>query len=384
MSKELEIQKYLRHNTINNKLQDGALGFLEAEYGIYAKKHNTYPNLILFKYDQLEAKFSERIVQESRGIILDENKDWSVVCYPYDKFWEEDNILADKIDWTSARVLEKLDGSLCTLWFNEYSQEWEVSTSGTPDASGLVGWTNECFKDLFWRTWNELGYKLPNRFKTLCFMFELCRIENKVVCIYESPRLVCHGMRMINGDYSELPIYTEFGPNMIPLLFGWEVIKQYPIQTFEEVIKACEALDPIKNEGFVIVDKNFKRIKVKSVQYKALSHIKDGFSIKRVVELVRQPNQFNWMPYFPEYKDLYEQVYKVFEDLIVRLSDAWLHNHEIQSQKEFALSIKDIDFPGALFNLRAGKNKTIREYFENININTLTDYIKDKLNASKE
>ena len=40
---------------------------------------------------------------------------------------------ADAIDWSTARVMEKLDGSLATLYW--YKGEWHVSSSGVPDAS---------------------------------------------------------------------------------------------------------------------------------------------------------------------------------------------------------------------------------------------------------
>src|SRR5689334_3182288 len=58
---------------------------------------------------------------------------------------------ADEIDWATATVYEKLDGSLVTLYWcaaprchphittSRYEQEWNVSSSGVPDASGMCG-----------------------------------------------------------------------------------------------------------------------------------------------------------------------------------------------------------------------------------------------------
>ncbi len=43
-------------------------------------------------------------------------------------------ILTMLLDWTSAAVYEKLDGSLAVLYY--YKDEWWVSSSGMPDATG--------------------------------------------------------------------------------------------------------------------------------------------------------------------------------------------------------------------------------------------------------
>ena len=39
-----------------------------------------------------------------------------------------------KINWKTARVYEKIDGSLMTLYF--YDNKWIISSSGKPDADG--------------------------------------------------------------------------------------------------------------------------------------------------------------------------------------------------------------------------------------------------------
>lgn len=78
--------------------------------GISHKHHPAFPNLVMFNYSQIDSRMKERIVQECRGIILDQSNHWSVVCRPYDKFFNLGEPLAAVIDWPSARVYEKLDG----------------------------------------------------------------------------------------------------------------------------------------------------------------------------------------------------------------------------------------------------------------------------------
>ena len=50
-------------------------------------RHKKHPQLILFKYDQINSPFSSKVVQNCRGIVLDEADDWRIVSYPYDKFF---------------------------------------------------------------------------------------------------------------------------------------------------------------------------------------------------------------------------------------------------------------------------------------------------------
>src|ERR1017187_2830704 len=105
MQPELHIQKFLRSTP--NGIEE-----LKARYSIDCKRHGEYPNLLLFKYNQIESNFAEPIVQEARGIILDESDNWKVVCYTFRKFHNHGESLAAKIDWSNAVVQTKEDGSL--------------------------------------------------------------------------------------------------------------------------------------------------------------------------------------------------------------------------------------------------------------------------------
>ena len=88
--------------------------------------------LIQLKYSQLESKMSERIVQECRGLILDEANDWAIVCYPFDKFFNYSESNAVKLNWDNSEIFEKLDGSLMMLYF--YDNQWNclLYTSPSP------------------------------------------------------------------------------------------------------------------------------------------------------------------------------------------------------------------------------------------------------------
>ena len=87
-------------------------------------------DLVCFKY-ATEADFSDPLVCEARGIIIDVIQR-VVICWPFDKFFNVQEQYAADIDWNSARVLEKIDGSMIKLFW--YKDEWRLATSSTCDA----------------------------------------------------------------------------------------------------------------------------------------------------------------------------------------------------------------------------------------------------------
>ena len=76
---ELLLQKFLRSG--------GTTQELEEKYAITSTRHPKYPELVLFKYSQIDSDFSQRIVQESRGIILDSHNNWKVICRSLKKYF---------------------------------------------------------------------------------------------------------------------------------------------------------------------------------------------------------------------------------------------------------------------------------------------------------
>src|SRR5438045_764436 len=117
---------------VQNFLRSNSLAELEQRYAVAHKRHLRYPHLVLLKYSQIDSPMGERIVQECRGCILDESKNWECVSRGFDKFFNYGEVHAAAIDWGTAVVQEKVDGSLIMLYW--YDEAWQVATSGTPDA----------------------------------------------------------------------------------------------------------------------------------------------------------------------------------------------------------------------------------------------------------
>jgi hypothetical protein len=84
---------------------------LEHDYEITITRDDILASL---RYDQIESPMHEPIVQQCRGMVVDTARR-GVLAWSYNKFWNHGETLAAPVDWATARVQEKLDGSLMIL-----------------------------------------------------------------------------------------------------------------------------------------------------------------------------------------------------------------------------------------------------------------------------
>lgn len=377
-----EVVKYLR--------KGGALGDLLKSYAIKATRHKEFPNLVLLKYNQIDSPMGVRLVQECRGLILDEANDWNVVSRPFDKFFNYGEGHAASINWRSAQVQEKLDGSLMQLYW--YQGAWRVATSGMPDASGEVNGCGFTFAELFWRVWKEKGYALPDPgHMSRTFLFELMTPYNRVVVPHKENRLVLIGVRERNGD--EYNLYSDFFSG-----HGWERVRFFPLQTVEDVEATFRTMDPLHQEGYVVVDNYFDRVKVKHPGYVAIHQLRDGFGPKHLLEVIRSGEKSELLTYYPEWTEHFRSIEEKYVDLVVKLELDYVQAtmatacsvpmgvavSPARLQKEFASHAVKSQMSGALFSLRAGKVASVKQYLAEMNIKSLMEALKMKDDEPQE
>lgn len=375
---EMLLQKYL--------LGGGTPAKLEEELAVTHKPHRLYPQLLLFKYNQIESPMANPLVRECRGVILDSSDNWRVIARPFDKFFNYGEGHAATIDWKTAKVQEKLDGSLCTMYF--YNGTWYVATSGTPDASGAVhDLQDRTFRDLFWIAFHdEMGNDLPpHSMVDMTFMFELMSPHNRVVVPHAETNLVLIGVRdRFTGEEKDV---DEYGKKL-----NWATVRSFPLQSMDQVVETFDELDPLRQEGYVIVDAKFNRNKVKHPGYVAIHHLKgeQGPTPKRMLEIARTGEGGEILAHFPEWKPMYEDVRTQFDALVneleedfsritsnvaaavpagVTVSPSWL-------QKEFAAYAVKTRCSDALFKMRSGKIPSIRRYLADMDVGKLASVLK--------
>ena len=332
---------------------EGLEPFLERTK-VKTSRHGKYPNLVLLKYDMINCDMSDPAVQQCRGVILDQDQGFKIVSFPYTKFFNHGDSLAHEINWDTAKVFEKLDGSIMTMY--HYAGSWHVQSNGMPDAAGNVGFSEQTFADLFWKTFEAKGYKFPHN-KMVCYMFEMMTPYNRIVVRHQDSRLVLHGARYLD-NYAEVHMH-----NMNMKKLNWEVVKTYPIDTLATALESVETVPGVEREGYVVVDHRFNRLKIKSKDYVRLHHLVSGMSYRRLMEIVQVGDGEEFLGHFPEYKTEYKEVESKFLNAIFESVDLYQKNKDAETQKEFALAVKDHTFSAAMFSLRAGKTTSIKEWF---------------------
>jgi len=342
---ELHIQKYLRDG--------GTIEGLKARYGIVHKRHAEHGNLVLFKYNQISSPFAEPIVRECRGIVLDEGNGWRVVSRAFDKFFNHGEPNAADIDWTTAYVQEKVDGSLCTLY--EYAGEWHVATTGTPDARGDVNGSGVIFADLFWRTLLKSGIEtdIPSEW---CVLFELTGPLNRVVVPHAEESLTCLGAR--NRETGEWMRARDAA-----VITRSRAVADFPLQSIADISASFASMSPLAQEGYVIVDAAFNRIKVKHPGYVALHHAKDGMTTRAFVEIARSGEVPEVVTAFPELRPLLDDATERLSRLVASVEAEYEPIRGIEAQKDFAQRATKTTCSAALFAVRAGKVATVRDWF---------------------
>lgn len=354
--------------TIQFLKDGGTLAQLEERYGIGAKRHGEFPNLVMLKYNQIDSPMSEPLVQECRGLILDEADGWRVISFPFRKFFNAHEGNAATIDWPTAKVYEKLDGSLMTLYW--YRDAWRVASSGMPDASGPVNDSSMTFADLFWATWSGMDLVLPRRTRC-CFMFELMTPHNRVIVPHVERKLSLIGARSLGDGLHELDCALPAAEN------GWPCVSSFPLTCLDDCISAAKELRAMECEGFVVCDDEYRRIKIKSPQYVALAHMKDQFSARRMLEVVRANESEEFLGYFPEMRPIYQDVKDRFGKLCDEVESDYARLRNILNQKDFAIEAVKTRCSSALFAIRAGKAKTAREFFATATLQSVERAIPD-------
>lgn len=345
---------------------------LRERYAIVAKRHPHFPNLVLFKYDQVSSPFAETIVRECRGIILDESNGWAIVSRAFDKFFNHGEGHAAEIDWSTARVQEKVDGSLCVVY--PYANEWHVATSGMPDAGGNINGVGK-FSELFWKTFEQYGNPfailLPGNVKT-CFSFELTSPDNRVVVPHAKASLTLLGARTIGGE--EMPV--KVAADILRACGSTvEAVQSFGLQSFAEIGATFASMSPLKQEGYVVVDAAFRRVKVKHPGYVALHHAKGGMTRKAFVEIARSGETSEVIAAFPEFKPLLDEACSKVNALVADIESDYARLAAIPEQKAFAIEAMKTRCSGALFALRTKKAASARESVAKMRMENLMELL---------
>jgi hypothetical protein len=396
----LEVQKYL----LNHSLQE-----LETEHGVN-HRFSADRSKFSLNYDQLEAKSDNPIACQCRGLVIrplvpingPENVvgETTIVSRPMDRFFNAGDVHAAPIDWSTAVIQCKLDGTMTELYWDSVKEQWCVGTRSVPEADVCFGdivsplkenTFYELFKhsvletvrakycelfcgdpeDLFNNLWcNTLD-------KDITYVYELTSPYNRVVVKYGECRVTLLAARE-TGTGRYIKVEEGYGP-------GLQVVETWPLKTLADIEAFLRDSDPAKIEGAVVIDANHNRVKVKSKQWILASRAKDMVSMSKrnALTCIIDGSSDDVIPLLSE--ELQEYMHKLQAGLVeyCRQLDVAFNCYRLSAtdRKQFALFVQASKlWQTPFFNLYSGQWKTTLEWLRHLSVaKKLTDSVLDTL-----
>lgn len=336
-----------------------------------------YDKKILLKYDQIDSPMGEIETQECRGLILEKDT-WKVMNCTFFKFFNAEEKYAASIDWDTAHILKKEDGSLTQLYWDWHAEEWMVATSGMAEAEGEVNnKIGTTFSELFWETiekvtGNKEWFKSKLN-KDCCYAFELCTPYNIVVTPHGESKVVLLTIRY-------LPRLTELQYEKV-IELGRElnvpVIERFNlnVDNVGAIKKTFEGM-PFTEEGYVVVDANFNRIKIKNPAYLAVHYLKSKTALYNILDVVKSNEIEEFAATFPERREEIFKLKENYDKLLVKLEEGWEElksrlpkNITKQENKKYAMAVFEVCdrlnikmFTGLYFGLKDKKIESVKDF----------------------
>jgi hypothetical protein len=312
----LLVQKYL---------QTHSFGDLAREHGVYASFSKSGHKFSL-NYDQIEAKESDPLAQECRGLVLSledgrpvfgvtgpdgkldrsniEPGSTKILAYPMKRFFNHGQGAAANIDWSDPKlaVLEKLDGTLCIVYWDVFTNQWCVATRSVPEADLLMDNGIFTFRTLFEKAVQDTMKMSFDTFtkslvKEFTYCFELTTPYNRIVVQYDKCSITLLAVRY-------LLTLEEMDPKELAIVKIGEVpcVQAHTYTSVSELVDWVSSLNPMEHEGVVVRDSNYNRIKVKNAAYVAYNRVREtlGASERNIMEILLQEKDDDVIPFLPE------------------------------------------------------------------------------------
>lgn len=357
-------------------LQTHSLAQLRLEQGI---KSSAKPGDLFFSlnYDQIESKAGP-MVNQCRGVILglpfplteaqvsgDEPLGATfIMARPFDRFFNLGDSNAAPVDMDDPETVffEKLDGTLCILYFNGILGKWCVATRAVPLADKpMSGWDDLTFRGLFEKALCETlkrGNFIQQQVnasvcfdvwtacldKGITYMFELTTPLNRIVVEYKDYTVTLLGARDTqSGEEKSIEAYAKANKTFAGVPF----CVSHKLNNQKELLEFVGSKPPFEQEGIVVLGKA-GRVKVKSLAYMAFNRVRDSSanSPRAIVSLILEEQLDDVLPVLELYvqaqavkiQDAMRELFKTVDQTYLEIF-AEIQGQENQ-RKAFALAVQ--------------------------------------------
>lgn len=267
--------------------------------------------------------------------------------------------------------------SCIQVYFDWTKNVWYAGTTGTAEGEGEVNnKSGTTFNQLFWNTVKD-KYNLDTSklTKGYTYVFELTTPYNIVVKPHgesSASLLTVRNLETLKEvSFEELTVIAE--------TLGVPRVKAYDlnIKNVGTLLKTFEDMDSFF-EGYVIVDINHNRVKVKSPKYVAIHHLKNRTAEYAIMDVIKANEVEEFISVIPErqkevlslkenYDKLSEKLHKIWSDVEVLKPK----NITPKEKKKFAEAVFETceknnikHFSGLFFGLYDGKFSSVIEYLQ--------------------
>lgn len=268
--------------------------------------------------------------------------------------------------------------SMIQVYFDWHDMMWYAATTGTAEGEGEVNnKSGTTFNSLFWKTvkdkYNLDASKLTEGYT---YVFELTTPYNIVVKPHGESSATLLTVRNLETlkevSFDELTVIAES--------LGVPRVKAYDLnvnnvgvllKTFEDMVW--------HDEGYVVVDANHNRVKIKNPAYVAVHGLKNKTAEHNIMEIIVTNEVEEFGAVFPERKAEVFKLKENYDKLLNELVEAWEvlkllrpKNITPNEKKRYAKEVFDVcskrnlkEFTGLYFGLNDGKISDITTYLSN-------------------
>lgn len=364
------------------------------------------PELYMFSYDGIFSDFNDKYVRLCRGCIvsLEDPKSPYMVCTPFYKFGNMGQSFCPEIDWGSALVEQKVDGILIKLFYYKNQWRWVTNNGWSTDVEfSMITKLPSKYKEV-----ETEGYKTVQDLIDYCiqknsvdihkfspdytYMFELISPRLRILVDNQETDLVYLGCRN-NYSYNEYSLYIA--KTLIPVISKFNTVKYFDLHNINEVIDLCNSYKGDEDEGVVVVDKDFNRIKIKCQDYIRLKGYRNMFDTtdEQIWKGIKEGSIDDALQFFPELKKRINEIQQVatkYENLIKKYGEIGkneykkilsLNNDEKTARRLYAAWVND-NYKSYKFALFEGINEVpnYKSYLEHIKYKEMVEMLKKEEN----
>jgi hypothetical protein len=375
----LLVQEFLKNKTLKD---------LENEHGVFASfsKCKTFFSL---NYGMIEARDDDKLSQQCRGLILSKMNgvpieddiigETNILSFGFERFFNEGQGAAAPIDWNDKqlKIYSKEDGTAIFVWFNPYTNKWNVATRGTPEANVPLDFDkNMTFRSLF-ESVLETRYAITfeqltsDMYPNITYIFELCTPFNKIVVNYPQSTIFFIGARnliSLEEYYVENDIFHDH-------LRMFPIPNVYSFANITDTVNFVVNGDATQLEGVVVVSSNFNRVKVKNPMHGIYSRARDslGTSDRNCLECILAGKDDDIITVMPQeiankllsIKEKYRVWLSMQEQLFYTVFRE-ASNENPGDKKTFAITLNKYvgAFKPAFFSIFDKKSHSVKDFIE--------------------